>query len=240
MARSRIVNLANFEQFTAINLLSDPGQVGGPVIVPSCAQIVLDWTLTDGKAAHNVLFGRYSGAFSGSPAQAQTIFQALASGSAFNGLAGVLSTTTTFASVTLRDVNTANQPLIQSSGGGVPGVGAGTALPDETALVVTLRTALAGRANRGRMYLPGFTATGMGAGNVVAPGVMTAVGTWAATIAGALAASGYVWVIGQKARNAYVGTTGTAHPARVAGSVPITGTVVRDNHWDSQRRRGLK
>ena len=67
---ARLINLANVQQFTAINLTLDPGDTGGPVVVPQCAQIVLNWTLADGRLGHNVLYGRYSGGFAGTAAQA--------------------------------------------------------------------------------------------------------------------------------------------------------------------------
>jgi len=77
-------------------------------------------------------------------------------------------------------------------------------------------------------------------GNIISPATMTAIQTWANTIVAALAGQGYTLVIGHVARQAYTGSTGTAHPARAAGTVVITSVTVRDNHWDSQRRRGLK
>jgi hypothetical protein len=90
------------------------------------------------------------------------------------------------------------------------------------------------------MYVPGFASNAMATGNVIAATTMTAVNNWAGIIAGVLSAQGYIWCVGHPARQAYTGITGTAHPARIAGTVPITTVSVRDNHWDSQRRRGLK
>jgi hypothetical protein len=240
MGRNRTVNLANFPQFTAINLLSDPGAIGGPKLVPSCAQITIQWNMADGKLAHNVLTGRYTGTFAGSAAQAQTILTALSTGAAATALLSHMGTTTALGSLFLRDINSANQPLIQANGTGAFGTGAGPTLPNEVAIVITAHTALAGRANRGRMYIPNWLTTTVNADNTIAAAVMTDLQAWANTIQNALNASGYQLVIGQPARQAYVGETGTAHPERKAGSVPVTSLFVRDNHFDSQRRRGLK
>lgn len=240
MARSRIVNLANFEQFTAINVLADPGHIGGPYIVPNAAQISLFWTLEDGKTGHNVLVGRYSGAFSGTQAQANSMATALTTGGAWTALAAFMPTTTIFSGVQIRDVNTGNNPAIGSSGVTAAGTSASPAIPNEVAAVITERTAKAGPQNRGRIYVPGWATNAMGAGNVVAAAAVTALGNWAQTIPTALAAQGYTLVIGQPARAAYVGSTGTSHAARAATSQPVTSLLVRDNHWDSQRRRGLK
>jgi hypothetical protein len=240
MARSRIVNVANLEQFTAINVLSDPGHIGGPVIVPNCAQISLVWSLEDGKTAHNVLYGRYSGTFAGSAAQATAILTALASGGAWSALAAFLATSTVLGSVSLRDMNSANNALIFASSGSAPGTSASPALPNEVAAVISLRTARTGPANRGRIYVPGFATNALGTGNVVAATVVTALNAWANTIPTALSGQGYTFVLGQPARAAYTGSTGTQHPARAATSQPVTSQALKDNHWDSQRRRGLK
>lgn len=240
MPRSGIVNLANFQPFTAINLLVDPGHIGGPVVIPSCAQITLNWVAEDGKNAHNVLYGRYSGTFAGTVAQANAITAALASGGAWTAMAAFMPTATGLTTVSLRDVNTPNNALITATSGGALGTSASPSLPNEVAVVGTLRTAKTGPANRGRIYVPGFATNALGAGNIIAATAVTAIGNWLNTISGALSAQGYTWVLGQPARAQYTSHTGTVHAARPAGSTPITSVSVRDNHWDSQRRRGLK
>ncbi len=239
-AMRRTIDISSLQTFTAVNLLSDPGELGGPLIIPQCAQITLGWTLTGGHTAHNVMYGRYSGGFHGTVAEANAILTALITGSGWTGLAAGLAPTTGLASVTIRDVNTANQALITSSAGGAGGAGTAPALPAEVALVATLRTALTGRANRGRIYIPGWASSAVIVGDLVSAGLVTALTTWASTIPAAFAGSGYTLVIGQRARAAYTGLTGTQHPARPAGSVPVTQLVCRDNHWDSQRKRGFK
>src|SRR5215472_5189189 len=179
MARSRIIDLSNVQTFTAVNLLSDPGAIPGPVVIPFCAQISLIWTLTDGKLAHVVTYGRYSGGFAGSVTQANAILAGLLSaGGMYAALAAFMPSTGSLSAVTIRDVNSANQPLIQSTGTGGPGTSASPAISDETAVVVTLRTAMVGRGNRGRMYIPNWATNALGAGNVVAAGAVTALSNW--------------------------------------------------------------
>lgn len=237
----RIIPLDQLQQFAAVNLLSDPGAIGGPVIVPQCAQIGIVWAMDDAKEGHNVLYGRYSGAFNGSVAQANAILSTLIAGATWTALATFMPTATGLVRVSIRDVNTANQAIIASTGTGALGTSASAALPAEVAAVVTLRTALTGKSNRGRMYVPNWATNALATGNVIAPAAVTALQNWAnAQIQAALSSQGYTLVIGQKARAAYTGTTGTPHPARPAGSVAVTSLTVRDNHWDSQRRRGLK
>lgn len=240
MARNRIVNLANFEQFAAINVLADPGAIGGPKLIPSCAEIDLVWGMAGGKTAHNVLTGRYTGAFAGSVAQANTMLTALVTGVPAGAFLSHIATSAGLGALTIRDLAVADAPVIQATAPGALGTGAGVALPNEVAVVVTKHTALAGRANRGRMYIPGWTVAAVNADNTVLAAAVTDLQAWANTIQNALNSAGYQLVIGQPARAAYIGSTGTSHPARPAGSITVQSLLVRDNHFDSQRRRGLK
>lgn len=240
MSRARIVSLDSLHQFAAVELQFDPGNIGGPKIIPSAAEITLLWVLGSGKVGHNVLVGRYNGAFAGTSTQANSILTGLTSGGAWSALAAFMAPATQLTGVTIRDLNQANQPLIGSTSPGQAGTSTGADLPNEVAAVLTTRTAFTGPANRGRVYVPGWATNALGAGNVIAAAAVTALNNWGAIIAGVLSAQGYTWCIGHVARQAYTGTGGTQHPARLAGTVPITTVAVRDNHWDSQRRRGLK
>ncbi len=221
--------------------MPDLGRIPGPIVIPSTAQIRIRWILGDGKLAYNVLYGRYSGAFHGSQTEANAILTALSTGAQWTALAAFLAPTMALNGVTIMDVNTANQPIIPSSAAGANGTAAGSELPDEVALALTLRTAFTGPQNRGRMYIPGWATQALATGNVVAAAAVTALANWGGIIAGVLSAQGYVWGVGHPARQAYTSPdTGRDFPARVAGLVPITTVSVRDNHWDSQRRRGLR
>lgn len=240
MPKSRVIDLANFQQFQAINVLSDPGAIPGPVVVPTCAQIAIRYGNDANKSVFNVLYGRYSGTFTGTAAQATSIMTGLSTGAAWTALAAFIPTNSGITAVTLRDVNTPNNAIIQSTGTSVLGTSASPALPAEVALVATLRTAFVGPQFRGRLYFPLWATNALGAGNVASAGAVTALQNWVNTIASVFAGQGYTWVLGQKARAQYTGSTGRVHPARSATSTPITSSPVRDNHWDTQRRRGLK
>lgn len=240
MSRSRIIRLDSAEQFAAINVLTDPGHIAGPVIVPSCAQIVHRYNLPAGKTAHIVTYGRYAASFPGTTAQAQALFAALSTGAAWTAIQSRLHTATSFAGIDLRDVSVPNAPLISSTGAAVPGTGTGGLLPDESAIVVTLRTAFTGPGFRGRMYFSGWDALQVAAGGGIAAALMTALQTYAQGFISIYSGQGYTWVLGQPERAAYTGSTGRQHPHRAAMSTTISAAVVRDNHWDTQRRRGLK
>lgn len=237
---ANLVPLSAFTQFAAINLTGDGGYDKQDHTIPNCAQITLIWAPASGILTHNVLHGRYAGGFAGTVAQANSIRTALTGSAAWTTLATFLATTTQLAFVTIRDVNSEDQPIFSSDNGGAPGSSASPELPDEVSLVITKRTALIGRENRGRIYVPGWATNSLGSGNTVAAAAVTALQTWANTISGALAAQGYTFVIGHRHRLAYTTPHGTPVEERPKGSVPITSLVVRDNHWDSQRRRGLK
>lgn len=238
----RVINLANLQQFTAVNALNtDLGATPGPVVIPSCAQVVLNWTLADAKTAHNVLYGRYSGAFAGTQAQANTIHTALTTGAPAVALFGILGSTTALAGVSIRNVSVQDQPLVLSSNAAVPGTAGSATLPSEMAEVITERTAKVGRANRGRIYMPPLATSSWGAGDIILAASVTILQNWANTLIGALATAGYTLVIGQRARAAYTSPiTGRVFPARAATNETVTSLSVRDNHWDSQRRRGLR
>jgi hypothetical protein len=236
----RFIALDQLQQFTAVELLSDPGHIGGPMVIQNCAQIVFHWTLTGGKSGANVFAGRYTGAFAGTVAQANAIMTAITTGAPAATLFGHFATTAGISSVTIRDLGVANSAIISSTTPGQPSTGVGNAMPNEVALVVTKRTAATGPANRGRIYIPGWVVGSVAADNTAIAAVVTDLQAWANTLQNAFNASGYQMTIAQPARAAYTGSTGTQHPARAANQVTVQSLQVRDNHFDSQRRRGLK
>lgn len=236
---TRIYNLASFEQFTAVKVSSDGGDKAGKLKIPSCAQIILSWQQTNGLIAKNVLYGRFSGSFNGTVAQADAILAALTTGASWTALATYLAPGTRLAQVSIRNVDAIDQPLIDGTWGGQPGTSTGVALPGEIALVLTLKTGKAGISGRGRVYVPGWGSNAIGAGDVVAAAAVTAAGNWGALLRNTINANGYTHVLGLRDRQAYTGAAGAEHPARPATSETITAVIVKDNHWDSQRRRGL-
>jgi hypothetical protein len=237
----RIINLANVTPFQATSL-TDPGYIPGPKIIPNCVQIKLIWGLTDLRVGHNILHAQYTGTPALSATVAQAVFAQLIAGAGWTTLAGFLATTASLNGVSIVDLRSSVATEFTSTGAGQVGTGTLGALPDETAAVVTLRTANRGPAGRGRMYLPGWAGIAMGAGGVIAPGAVTALQTWFNTnvFAGVAAAIGPL-VLALPERAAYTSpATGRQFPHRSATTLAVSQGVVRDNHWDSQRRRGLK
>jgi hypothetical protein len=237
----RVINLSNVTQFQATSL-SDGGYLPGPRIIPNACQVVLNWALGDAKIGHNVLYGTYSGSPALSATVAEAIRAALVAGANWTTLAGFLASTVSLASVTILDVRSTTGVAFTSTGAAAPGTAPGTALPDETAAVITLRTNLRGQSGRGRVYIPGWASGAVGTGGVIAAAAVTALNTWgAASLAGAINTNIGAPVLAHPHRQPYTSpATGRHFDDRPAGTVPITQFIVRDNHWDSQRRRGLK
>jgi len=237
---NRVIDLSNFPTFQAINLLTDPGYDRADHVIPNCIQVVLNWSLEDGKLAHNVLHGRVTASFTPTAPVATAIFNGLTASLTSSTMLATLATTTSFTGVTLRDLRVANMPLVSSTGAAVPGTLAGEALPNEVAAVITLRTAFAGRSARGRIYTMGFGVGVTAPGNVIASNVVTSIGNWANSIPTVFTSQGLTFCLGLPHRLAYVSAAGTPHAERLATTLDVTSQTVRDNHWDSQRRRGLK
>lgn len=237
---ARILNLANLPQFTAINVLNDPGFDPDIKPIPLCMEVRLNFLLDSGKTGHNVMHVRYSTGFPGSVTLANSYFSSIASALNTSGLLALLHTTTVFTGVSLRDKAVLHAPYIDSNLGTTPGQATGTALPNEVAAVLTERTAIVGPGGRGRIYITGFNTAQSITGNVMAGALVTALTTYATSLRNAMNAQGQTMCLALPSRVAYTGSTGTNHPPRLAQTVDVTNIVLRDNHWDSQRRRGLK
>lgn len=239
---SPIVRLDVAQQFAAINLLSDPGIDPGKHPIPNCCDFQILWNLADGKTARNILCMSVGAGFLPTVALAEQARAALVTGTNWSTYAGFLPTTVSLAAVNLRDRRAIDQPLVPSSGAVTPGTSASPAMPSEVAAVYTLRTNKVGPGNRGRVYLTGFATNAISPGDVMAPGLVTAIGAFAANIVNAMNGIGGTWAIRQPHRNGYTSPKPpfTVHPDRPAGVALVTASSVRDNHWDSQRRRGLR
>lgn len=218
--------------------MPDPGRIGGPVIVPNCVACKIIWTLPDTRVAVNVLHGIVAGGFAPTVALANAIQAALTTGAEWTALRPFLHTATFLTAVELLDIRAPNLAPVRSTNAAVAGTGAGVPMAPQTALVVTLRTALAGIANRGRAYVPGFSSAAQQANQTASAAAVAALQAWSNNIwFAALTASGLALCLAHPARAAYVGATGTQHVARAAGTVPVTSAIVRNGIWDTQRRR---
>jgi hypothetical protein len=218
-------------------MADDPGRIPGPVIIPNCIQVRLIWSLPNGKTIYNVLHGQVAGGFSATTTVAEAVFAAVKAAAGWTSFRAQINSGVNFVGVDLRDLRTANQPIVQSTGAVAAGTGAGTALPPGDAVCVTLRTATVGRNSRGRVYLGGLDSGAMAAGGVISATTMTNAKAFVDAVSTALTASSITMAIANPARQAYTGTTGAVHAARSAAVLPVTATVVRNNIFDHQRKR---
>lgn len=216
----------------------DGGRIKGAMIIPSCIEVDLVWNLASGKQVKNVLHGRVAPAFASTAAIAQAVYAALIASASWTAWAALLPTTVSLANISLRDLRSLNLPFVTSTGAATAGTSVSAALPPGASLVVTERTNFAGRGFRGRVYLTGLasnvlvTGTGAltGAANTAAVNFLTAVQT-------ALTSSGITLTLAQRARNQYIGRTGTTIPARAASFVDVTSFNTKLTALTSQRRR---
>lgn len=218
--------------------MADPGRIAGPIIIPNAIEVDLVWNLASGKQVKNVLHGQVAGGFAATAAVAQAVYAAIIASAAWTAYKPFVNLNGSFAAVNLRDLRTPNMPVVTSTGGATAGTGAASALPPGVALVISQRTAQAGRGFRGRCYLPALdsvcltaaTGAASAAANTAAANFITAVST-------ALTASAITLSIAQPARQAYTGRKGRAIGARAAGIVNVTSIVARLTALTSQRRR---
>jgi hypothetical protein len=216
----------------------DAGRIAGPIVIPTAIEVDLVWNLASGKQVKNVLHGIVGGGFTVTAAVAQAVYANIIASAAWTAWAALLHTTASFQGVNLRDLRQASMPLVSSTGAATPGTGAGTALPPGTSLVISERTAGAGRGFRGRVYLPGLDSTAVVAATGAATGAAnTAAVNFVTQVQTSLTASAIALAIANPARQAYTGRKGRAIAARPAGIITVTSLVARLTALTSQRRR---
>lgn len=126
-------------------------------------------------------------------------------------------------STTLRDLRVPNQPEFVANSTSA-GLSTAVGLPSANAVVVTLRTALAGRSFRGRVYVPGWSA-----------GAVTSTGT--ISVDASNRAEAFIAAINSGA-NA-LGMDLAVASRTLSESNEVTSIEVRDFQWDVQRRRNV-
>lgn len=207
-----------------------------PLVIPNAAMLKLRWANT-GNQWLNVL------GVVGNPTLppidatvAEAIFAAIKASTFMPAFLGCLAQSTIFQGISLRDISVANRFEFQSTGASTFGTSTTDALPLSVASVVTLRTALAGKSFRGRVYLSGFAelcndATGRAdtQSQVSSVDFINAVNTALQAHAMRLAVLSRPFAaktIPQK-----------IIPSRGGGVQAMTAAESRNNKWESQRRR---
>lgn len=206
------------------------------LVIPNCIQVRVRWSLQGVVPAYNVLTAQSGSGTQPTQAIANTVGAAIKAAYTSSGLAAVQATTLGISSIGLRWIGAPNFAEFIDSGGSVVGTGAGDPLPRQIALCVTLRTAMAGKSYRGRVYIPGFTEAQNDSGGAAVAGAVTAAVAFVTAIQTSLASSGYTLGVGSRERVA-VPTHVPPITAKAAFFTPLTAILSRDNTWETQRRR---
>lgn len=201
------------------------------LVVPNGGLLRLIWAQGGVPFAVNVMGFQNTQTTPVTQTLTNTVGAAIRTSFSSSGLNAQMGTQITLLSVGLRSINTASLPEFLDTGAPVAGTAVGNLLPPQTALVVTLRTGLAGRSFRGRVYLGGFAVSANGTAGAANAAVGTAAQAFIGAINNNLSTSG--WQLAVVSRPAP-----DAIPPRPTGFVtPVTVPVVRDLVWDTQRKR---
>ena len=218
--------------------MADPGRQPGSVIIPNGIEVDLVWNIVGAKQVRNIMHGTVGGTFTPTATIAQAVYAAIIGSAQWTAYKVYVNAACSLQGVNLRDLRSANNPLISSTGAATAGTGAGLALPAGVAAVVKLSTAGAGRSNRGRIYLPGLDSTTLNTGTgLFLAAFQTAVAGLMTEVQTALTAQGITLAVANPARIQYTGRKGAVHLARVASMVNVTSAVMRNLQPYSQRRR---
>ena len=198
--------------------------------VDNAALMRLLWAQGGVLSAINVMGVVNAGGIAITQTLTNTVGAAIKSGFTSSGLVASIATNFSLVSVGLRDIRSVSQPEFLDTGGPVAGTSAGDLLPLQTALCITLRTALAGQHYRGRTYLCGYselvnTPAGAMSGSAGSVAFLTAIK--AALVSNALD----LGVLSRPNEDAV--------PPSVGFITPVTSIVSRDLVWDTQRRRAI-
>lgn len=210
-----------------------------PLVLPGGVLIRLIWNQSGAAAAVNVLGAQNTGSVTISQTLANTVGAAIKAAVASSGLAPHLSTTWALANVGLRDINAPSQVEYLDTGAVVAGTGVTDPLPPQTALCVTLRTGLAGRSYRGRIYLPGYVEAANTATGVILASTVTDSVAFVNAIRTALSNNGLTLAVLSRPRDAKAPVTIPGTEAYAGAVTPVTTVLSRNVTWETQRRRTI-
>jgi len=213
----------------------DAGRIPGIAAIPDVCEIKLMFQFNT-VPQFSKIHGSGASALTMSVALADQIFDALAAPWTTN-IAGLVSTNYRFLGVSIRDMSLATNPEFFSTHASHDGVGAVAELPRDVASVLTENIAARGRGLKGRIYLSGWTVAADDANGQMATATRTALNALGTAWMGALPPLGLTPCVAKPARQEYIGVTGAHHEKRDAGHSPVTGYIVTDLKWDTQRRR---
>lgn len=207
-----------------------------PLVIPNAALIKLFWA--QGTRSWLNVFGAVgTGAL---PPINQALADALLTGvqGELSGstLISHLAATTLFMGVSIKDISAPNRGEFLGESSGTPGTGVTDPLPLSNAICITLRTALAGKSFRGRVYYSGFTEDANDASGRATAAAGGAARSFTSGLNGVLTGSGLqMAVLSRPAAAVTIPAKTTA--ARAGQATAVIQWDSRNTKWESQRRR---
>ena len=217
----------------------DGGHIKGAANVPSVVEIRQIISTPDGVAASNTFHGFYTGAAPNIATVAAALFTSLSNAWVVN-LGPHMDSATVFERVECRDMTDHTLPVFIGTGTPVAGGDATGTLPGEMAAVLTENVNVRGKGAKGRVYLGGWGATANATGGVISAPTVAAINAYGTAVFNAITAQALTPCVAKVHRQQYISLTGATLQDRPAGHANVLTYTSRDNHWDSQRKRGLK
>jgi len=214
----------------------DGGRIGGPAVIPNCIEVIIPWTLANGRTGHSILHARNLGTFVPSVSSANTLQTAVVAAYQSN-LLPFQATTVGHGNLSVRDMSAATNPIFVATSGGAAGTSASPAMPAQLALVLSAKAIQRGRGFNARYYIPGWATNADAGGGIAAPALVTALAAYATSLFNAFTASGLQPAVAHPHRQQYTGITGTVHPERQPTAVDLQAWVLKDNIFDTVRAR---
>lgn len=206
------------------------------LVITNAALVRLIWTLNGTQYAVNVMGALNTGPATFNQALANSLGAAIKSSFTSSGWGARVSSDVALAAVGVRNIDQANQAEFVDNGVAVAGTGATDPLPPQTALVITLRTALAGPSFRGRIYLPGACEGESDTNGTCTAAAAANAASWVNTIASNMLANGLTMAVLSRPRAAATIPAKTI-TAKGGFATAVNAIVNRDLVWDTQRRR---
>jgi len=157
---------------------------------------------------------------------------------AFTGgaIATMYRASTALISVGVRSYHIDNQPEVSDPGAAVGGTGTEDTLSPSLGAVVTVRTALAGKSFRGRIFVTGLTELANGGTGTMTQAASNAVQAMIDGWVAALGGQGWQLAVVSRPRPLKI-VPEIRIEARDGGVTPMTSTEIRSLKWGSQRGR---
>ena len=218
--------------------MTSPGYIPGPFVIPGACEVQLVWNLANSKEAHNVLHAEFDFGTVIDSGLCDAILGGINVDTRTTAYLPFLAATTALAAIRIRSMDTALQPQFESTINGVSGTGVLGAVPEQVALVCSLKAAFTGRSGRGRVYLTGFDPVAVGGSGRATTALITAATGFVQAVSDALFPNGLHLAIATRGHSAYTSpATGAIVPATTNTSTLVQSLKVENDVFDSQRRR---